>query len=361
MALVIEIIPYSLAFKFAARTSRGPMTEHNTWILKVWDDNQPLVLGYGECAPFEGLSIDHRPDYSQKIKLALKAIDGREIPASLDDIATYVSFIDNRLPSVKMGLETALRDLYYDGQQKIFDSSFYNQHSNIDINGLVWMGDQDEMLTRLREKVNMGYECVKIKIGALNFSDELEIIKQARAMNDAENLSLRVDANGAYTVLEAKKVLNDLAVYQIHSIEQPIKAGQREAMKELCATSPVPIALDEELIGISNWQKKKELLVTIKPQFIVLKPTLLGGFNATAEWIDLAQNLNIGWWITSALESNIGLNAICQFTAQYDLRMPQGLGTGGLYHNNVPSPLKINNGKIFLDEDKQWNFHLLKL
>ena len=361
MALVIEVIPYKLAFKFAARTSRGPMTAHNTWILKIWDSMYPLVIGYGECAPFEGLSVDDKPDFEACLKLAIDGVYGIIMPKTLKEIADYVGAIDNNLPSVKMGLETALRDLYYGGKQKIFDSGFFNKYEPIEINGLVWMGEKEVMLQRLEQKVVEGYKCMKLKIGSLNFNDELEIIHQVRALNDLDNLSLRVDANGAYTIEEAIKVLAELASYQVHSIEQPIKQGQIEAMRELCANTPVPIALDEELIGINNLQKKRELLEAIKPQYIVLKPTLLGGFNATAEWIDLAIELGIGWWITSALESNIGLNAICQFTSQYKIDMPQGLGTGGLYHNNIPSPLSIENGRIYLAENKQWSYDLINL
>ena len=358
MALVIEIVPYTLNFKFDARTSRGPINNHKTWFLKIWDDKNPSIIGYGECAPFEGISIDHTPDFEQKLHSSLRKFEGELMPQSLDKIDDYVLHIDEKLPSVRFGLETALRDLYYGGQQKIFDSGFYNQLQTIDINGLVWMGEKDVMLERLELKVMSGYECVKLKIGALDFDEELEIIHEARAMIGNEDLSLRVDANGAYALDEVDRVLLALAEYHIHSIEQPIKPGQIDAMKKLCANTPVPIALDEELVGIVDDDEKRKLLEAIKPQYIVLKPTLLGGFKATSEWIKLAKELSIGWWITSALESNIGLNAICQFTSQYNVTMPQGLGTGELYDNNIPSPLTINNGCIFWDKDKHWNLNL---
>jgi O-succinylbenzoate synthase len=358
MALDFEIVPYTLSFKFDAKTSRGSLSEHNTWIIKVRDDSQWGVVGYGECAPFEGLSIDDVPDFDEKLKRSLKKIEGAKMPDSLEKIAGYVTHIDNSLPSVKFGLETALRDLYYGGKQKIFDSPFYNDNETIDINGLIWMGEKDEMLERLELKVLEGYDCIKLKIGALDFADELDILESARSMIGNDGLGMRVDANGAFTVENAKDVLSSLNKLHIHSIEQPIMAGQVDIMKELCATTPVPIALDEELIGIFDLAEKRNLLEEIKPQFIVLKPTLLGGFSATAEWIELAEELNIGWWITSSLESNIGLNAVCQFTSQYNTTLPQGLGTGGLYENNIPSPLSVNNGCIFWNKSEHWYLKL---
>jgi O-succinylbenzoate synthase len=358
MALVFEIVPYTLNFRFEAKTSRGLLSEHNTWFLKVLDDQNMSLVGYGECAPFEGLSIDDSPDFEQKMRFALRKIEGALLPKSLEQIGKYVDFISSDLPSVRFGLETALRDLYYGGQQKIFDAAFYNDHQTIDINGLVWMGNKDIMLERLELKVMAGFDCVKLKIGALDFDEELEILSEARAMIGNNGLCMRVDANGAYSLDEVNDVLNSLAKLDIHSIEQPIKSGQVEAMHKLCANSPVPIALDEELIGIVGIDEKRALLENIMPQYIVLKPTLLGGFSATAEWIDLAEELNIGWWVTSALESNIGLNAICQFTSQYDISLPQGLGTGDLYDNNIPSPLTINNGCLYWDASKHWYLNL---
>jgi o-succinylbenzoate synthase len=360
MALVLEIIPYNLNFKFAARTSRGPISNHHTWLLRAWDDQNPSLVGYGECAPFEGISIDHTPDFEENLRTATSLVIGKNVPDSVTQIDNYVDLIDIRLPAVRFGVETALRDLYYGGRQKIFESNFYNENRPIDINGLVWMGGKDVMLERLELKIMNGFDCIKLKIGALGFAEELEVIKAARHMIGNDDLTLRVDANGAYSPAEVENILELLAKYHIHSIEQPIKPGQIEAMQKLCAISPIPIALDEELVGIAGKQEKEQLLATIKPQFIVLKPTLLGGFRATQEWIDLADQMNIGWWITSALESNIGLNAICQFTSQYNNIIPQGLGTGDLYQNNIPSPLSITNGCVYWDEFESWNFSILE-
>lgn len=358
MALEFEIIPYTLAFKFDARTSRGALTEHKTWFIKVWDSSNPRVEGHGECAPFEGLSIDDLPDFESKLRQSLRKFEGARLPESLEQINNYVNHIDDSLPAVRFGLEVALRDLFYGGKMKIFDSKFFNKHRSIDINGLVWMGDKDTMLDRLELKILSGFECVKLKIGGIKFEDELDIIRDARDMIDRDDLNIRVDANGAFQPENVMAALDALAELDIRSIEQPIKQGQWDEMAKLTRKSPVPIALDEELIGIHSVEQKRQMLEKIKPQYIVLKPTLLGGFHATAEWIDLANELNIGWWVTSALESNIGLNAICQFTAQYDVEIPQGLGTGDLYSNNIPSPLTILNGCLFLDKTKHWYLNL---
>ena len=358
MALEFEIIPYTLQFKFDARTSRGSLSKHKTWFLKVWDSSNPRIEGHGECAPFEGLSIDDVPDFDQQLRMAIRKIEGALPPQSLEQIGQYVNHIDENLPAVRFGLETALRDLFYGGKMKIFDSPFFNNHRSIDINGLVWMGDKDTMLDRLELKILSGFECVKLKIGGINFEDELEIIQDAKDMIDRDDLSIRVDANGAFMPNNVMPALQALARLGVHSIEQPIKPGQWLEMADLARTSPVPIALDEELIGIYSLEKKKALLEAILPQYIVLKPTLLGGFKATEEWIKLANELNIGWWVTSALESNIGLNAICQFTSQFDLAVPQGLGTGELYTNNIPSPLTMLNGCIFWDAKKHWYLNL---
>ena len=279
-------------------------------------------------------------------------------PQSPEQIDRYVQHIDEKLPAVRFGLETALRDLYYGGQMKVFDSKFYDDRRSIDINGLVWMGDKDTMLERLELKILSGFECVKLKIGGIDFQDELAIIRDAREMIDRDDLNIRVDANGAFDVSDVMPALEALAELGVRSIEQPIKPGQWQAMAELVRNSPVPIALDEELIGITNLEEKRTMLTEIKPQFIVLKPTLLGGFKATEEWIQLAEELDIGWWVTSALESNIGLSAICQFTSQFEPEIPQGLGTGELYTNNIPSPLTILNGCLYLDPEKHWYLNL---
>ncbi|MEN8248280.1 MAG: o-succinylbenzoate synthase [Bacteroidota bacterium] len=360
MALNVEIAPHILEFRFQAKTSRGSLKNHKTWYLKIWDDIDPGSVGYGECAPFEGLSVDDRPDFEDKLEIEVIKIRRCNIPTSVEEVNTLVEKIDIQMPSVRFGFETALRDLFYKGRRKIFDSPFYDERDPITINGLVWMGDKLLMLERLENKIARGFDCIKLKIGAINWQDELGIIQKIREKEGGENLCIRVDANGAFKEPQVYEILDALHQLNVHSIEQPIKAGQVEDMKGLCRKAPVPVALDEELIGVKSIEDKRRLLETIRPQFIVLKPTLLGGFMATEEWINLAEELDIGWWITSALESNIGLNAICQFTSTFKNPLPQGLGTGGLYKNNIPSPLTIDEGKIFYATDKTWQLELIE-
>lgn len=359
MALVLEVIPYILQFKFDARTSRGRLSMHQTWFLKVWDATNPAIVGYGECAPFEGLSIDDTTHFEADLRQAISKLDNVGPPESLQKIQELVDTVDPALPAVRFGLETALRDLYYGGQMKIFDCPFYLDRAPLKINGLIWMGSKDLMLKRLKSKIQEGFETIKFKIGSLDAEEEMAVLKTARTGTGGNKLTIRVDANGAYAPEMVPQILERLHEFDIHSIEQPIKAGQQKAMAEVCAHSPVPVALDEELIGIFDADEKRALLETIRPQYIVLKPTLLGGFSATEEWIRLAEELGIGWWVTSALESNIGLNAICQFTSRFKPTLPQGLGTGGLYHNNITSPLCINRGAIYLDPAKRWNLRPL--
>ena len=353
MSLKLSYTPHTLQFKFDARTSRGAISEHKVYYISVFDEAQPEVMGVGECAPLAGLSIDHRPDLEQKIQQVLGQVNaqkvtlelGKPLPAELD-LAAW--------PALYFALEIALLDLQNGGGRILYKNAFSSGEAGIPINGLIWMGDVDFMQEQISEKLKAGYTCLKMKIGGLDFGKELEILQRIREHNPADCLTLRVDANGAFTPQEAFKKLERLAKYDIHSIEQPIKQGQPDEMAQLCAYSPVPIALDEELIGLQGAEEKEELLDKIKPQYIILKPTLVGGLAATSDWIHMATQRSIGWWMTSALESNIGLNAISQFTAQYDITLPQGLGTGQLYHNNIASPLQIEQGELWYAKDKAW-------
>jgi O-succinylbenzoate synthase len=250
-------------------------------------------------------------------------------------------------------LETALLDLKNGGKRVIFENSFLISKP-IPINGLVWMGDLDLMLQQASIKIDEGFRCIKIKVGGLNFEKECDILHYIRRKYFREEITLRLDANGAFKTEEALYKLYDLSKFKIHSIEQPIKPGQPE-LEELCRKSPIPIVLDEEMIGLSSAEAKKDLLARVKPQYIIVKPSLHGGIQGTQEWISIAESLNIGWWITSALESNIGLNAICQLTANYPVTLPQGLGTGGLYENNFESPLEVKKGEVFYNPKLSWN------
>jgi o-succinylbenzoate synthase len=351
MALRATITKKVFEFNFTARTSRGRMKDRVSWFIKVWDERNPSVFGMGECAPLPGLSIDDKPDYESVLQSVAEKISSLKADSStlLNDCASLAP----GYPSIVFGLETALLDLRNGGKRIIFDNNFV-QSKPIPINGLVWMGDLDQMLQQASIKIEEGFRCIKIKVGGLNFEKECDILHYIRRKYYREEITLRLDANGAFKTEEALYKLYDLSKFKIHSLEQPIKPGQPE-LEELCRKSPIPIALDEEMIGVETQAEKKALLEKIKPQFIIIKPSLHGGILGTQQWIALAESMNIGWWITSALESNIGLNAICQLTANYSISIPQGLGTGSLYENNFESPLEVRKGEIFYNQKLSWN------
>lgn len=324
---------YLLQFKRPSGTSRGVLYEKETFILEVSNDGKK---GTGECAIFRGLSFDDRPDYEEKLQWLCENIqkDSEFLKKELKEF-----------PSIWFGYEQALLNFKHGGNL-YFPSDFTENHASMQINGLIWMGDIGFMEEQIQEKLQKGFHCIKLKIG-VNWKSEHEILEKLRGKFPKDQLELRVDANGGFNKDEAKIVLQQLSDLQIHSIEQPIKAGKWQDMAELCAFTPTPIALDEELIGITDFNEKKRLLEIIKPQYIILKPSLVGGFEGSDEWISLAGQQNIGWWITSALESNIGLNAITQYTFTKHSIMPQGLGTGGLFTNNFESRLELNGEKLF--------------
>jgi len=320
---------YLLQFKRPSGTSRGVLLDKETFILEISENGKK---GVGECAIFRGLSFDDRPDYEEKLKWLCENIEKNfaDLKEELKDF-----------PSIWFGYEQAVLNLKYGGRL-YFPSEFTEGKSAITINGLIWMGEIGYMEEQIEEKLEKGFHCIKLKIG-VHWKEEYIILQKLREKFSGDQLELRVDANGGFNKEEAMGVLQQLADLDIHSIEQPIKAGNWHDMKELCSKTPTPIALDEELIGIINPDKKKLLLETIKPQYIILKPALVGGFSGSDEWISLAEEQNIGWWITSALESNIGLNAIAQYTVTKKNPMPQGLGTGSLFVNNFESSLDLRN------------------
>ncbi len=327
-----------LHFKQPAGTSRGVYTTRKIWLLTVEHDGRTAI---GECAPLPQLSCDDIPDYEAVLRRFCDIIEATgSIP--YDEMRNY--------PSMLFGVETALAQLSRtDGL--LYDTPFSHGEEGIPINGLVWMGTHDEMLSRLKEKLALGFRCVKLKIGAIDFAKELDLIQHIRKHFSREEVELRVDANGGFTPDVALERLQELARYDIHSIEQPIMAHQWSEMAQLCQLSPLPIALDEELIGVNSTDEKIRLLDTIKPQYIILKPSLHGGVAGTREWIALANERSIGSWITSALESNIGLNAIAQLAADIygsKITMPQGLGTGMLFTDNIPMPLEIRNDCLWI-------------
>ena len=324
---------YILDFKRPSGTSRGVLNTKETYFIEISEDDKK---GIGECALFRGLSFDDDDDYEAALEWAC-----RNINLTLEELKEEL--INH--PSIIFGIEQALLNLEHQGEL-YFPSDFTEGKDSIKINGLIWMGDADYMHSQIEEKLDLGFSCIKLKIG-VDWNSEKEVIKSLRQKFPKEKIELRVDANGAFSPKQAKVVLQELAELDIHSIEQPIQAGNWETMAELCRTTPTPIALDEELIGVLNFESKKDLLREINPQYIILKPSLIGGFSGADEWIDLAEKQNIGWWITSALESNIGLNAIAQYTYTKNSPMPQGLGTGGLFTNNFETSLYLEGENLW--------------
>ena len=337
----IDIEERVLHFKQPAGTSRGVYTERKIWLVKMTDRD---AVGIGECAPLPKLSCDDIPHYAEVLR---RFCDEVERSGQLDTEAL------RDYPSMLFGLETAMLSLE-NSQFSIFNSQFSRGEVGILINGLVWMGTYEEMKERIEQKLAQGFHCIKLKIGAIDFDAELELIKKIRERFSHQEVELRVDANGAFPFDEALYKLELLSQYALHSIEQPIKAGQWANMAELCRESPLPIALDEELIGVNDPDQKRQMLNIIRPRYIILKPSLHGGMMGVREWIDIANDMDIGSWITSALESNIGLNAIAQLTAVIygpDIRMPQGLGTGQLFTDNIQMPLEIRGDKLWISKN----------
>lgn len=344
--IVTSYKKYILNFKQASGTSRGVLKTKETWFLIL---NSESKQGIGECALFRGLSADDRPDYEEKLQWLCENINN-----SLDDLLPELI----EFPSIQFGLETAIKSLEGQNKFELFPSKFTQGQDSILINGLIWMGTEAFMKQQIKDKLNAGFSCIKMKIGAIDFQTEINLIKSIRKEFTSKDIELRVDANGAFSSSEALEKLKILSDFNLHSIEQPIRQGQIEAMADLCKKTPLPIALDEELIGIFSVTNKQELLQIINPQYIILKPSLIGGFKGSDAWINMAEQHQIGWWITSALESNVGLNAIAQYTYCKYSNMPQGLGTGGLFTNNFDSPLQVKNGTLQYNNSINWNINL---
>ena len=336
----------TLTPKFELGTSKGPITARTVWYLIAWDSERPEVRGIGEAALFPGHSKEFPADVRTKL-LELCADTSNWTTRLKDDLVD--------VPSVRFAVEQCLKDLDVSGSKILFPSAFTLGREGIPINGLVWMGDKATMKQRIREQIDGGYTTVKMKIGAIGIDDEIALLRSVRDEFTASDITLRVDANGAFNARNAMDVLQRLADLQVHSIEQPVPPGLYEVMAELCERSPVRIALDEDLIGLNTHDAKVDLLDNLKPAYIVIKPSLVGGWNAAEEWIALANARSIGWWITSALESSIGLNAIAQWTATLGVNMPQGLGTGGVYTNNIPCPLLSARGELRYHPEVPWD------
>lgn len=330
----LEFAPYLLNFKEPGGTSRGVLHEKPTFFIKVYDKNDPSRFGIGEAAVFPGLSPEADGNYVWKLtELLANVAIGKETDL-------------NSHSSIQFGLEQAILDFSNGCKGIYFPSEFTSGTETIEINGLIWMGDFDKMLERIKSKILEGFKCIKLKIGAIGWEKEMEMIRFIRNSYNENDLMIRVDANGGFIYETCLKKLGELADLGVHSIEQPIKAGQPALMSELCRKTPLPIALDEELIGKGNTEERVNTLEQIMPQYIILKPALCGGFSGASDWIKESENRGIGWWITSALESNVGLNAIAQFVASVGAQGPQGLGTGGLFTNNFETPVTLHGDRL---------------
>lgn len=336
---------YLLDFKHPSGTSRGVMTHKETWFIVIENDHKK---GIGECGILRGLSCDDRPDYEEKL-----AWTCANIHLGVDSL--WEALIE--FPSIQFGVEMAFQSLASQNPFLLFPSAFTNGQKSIPINGLIWMGTEAFMKQQIETKLAEGFHCLKLKIGAIDFEEEMKLLAFIRQNFTPEQVEIRVDANGAFNITDALIKLNQLSGFELHSIEQPIQKNNTDSMSELCKNSPIPIALDEELIGVFSLQEKEQLLVKIKPQYVILKPSFVGGFRGANEWIMLAEKHHIKWWITSALESNVGLNAIAQWTFLKQNSMPQGLGTGGLYTNNFECPLEVSNGLLSFHRDKKFQFN----
>jgi o-succinylbenzoate synthase len=337
-----------LNFKRPSGTSRGVLTTKETWYIIIEKEGKK---GIGECGILRGLSIDDRPDYEEKLQWLCAHIE--------DDINSLFTEL-KEFPSILFGLEMALQSLDSKDPFVLFPSHFTDGKAGIPINGLIWMGEKSFMKEQIKEKIQQGFSCIKLKIGAIDFDAEMELLRYIRKEFSAKEIELRVDANGAFQPEDALEKLKRLSDLSLHSIEQPIRQGQCKEMAKLCKETPLPIALDEELIGVFNTSDKENLIEEIKPQYIILKPSLIGGFQGTEEWVNLAEKNQIGWWITSALESNIGLNAIAQFTYLQSNHMPQGLGTGSLFTNNIESPLQVKGENLNYNPQLTWETQQIK-
>lgn len=341
-------VKHTLAFKKPAKTSRDTLTEKDTYFLQLHFAEQTDVTGIGECCYIKGLSVDNHEAYEVQLQRLVDLIN--------EEGTADVDFDFDAFPSIECGLEMAIMDLENGGERLYFpENEFYTGERDIAINGLVWMASAPEMTEQVDDLLAKDFKVIKLKVGAIDLTEEIGLLKYIRTKHGSEEVEIRLDANGAFTPENALPALQKLAEFDIHSIEQPLKPGQWDAMAELVKKSPIDIALDEELIGITDPEEKEKMLKTIRPQYIIIKPSLLGGFGLSEEWMEIADDLHITYWVTSALESNIGLNAIAQWVADLDLTRPQGLGTGKLFKNNIASPLVMESGFLKYDDSRDWH------
>lgn len=338
---------YILHFKKPGGTSRGVLHDKETYFLFAEKNGR---IAIGECNRFTRLSYDDRPGYEEKLQEVCRQLENHE-----ENILPELS----EWPSIQFGVETLLKDLKNGCNQIIYPEAFLRKQFSVPINGLIWMGKREEMYRQIVQKLEEGFTSVKLKIGAIDFEAELELIRFIRRQFSQKEVEIRLDANGAFQFEEAKEKLNTLSVLDISYIEQPIRAGQWQEMAALCESSPIKIALDEELIGKIHREDKEKMIATVLPKFLILKPALIGGFNGSDEWKALIKKYQGDWIITSALESNIGLNAIAQYSAKDAPTAAQGLGTGQLFTNNIPSPYSVNADGLHYHSNKNWDFSAL--
>ncbi len=346
MDITLEWTKIILQFNRPVGTSRGILDDKPSWYLVARDLITHKILALGECSPIPGLSIDNLEELENILEKVCNAAP---------DIFNFDTPLLSNYPCLQFGFECLLHDLNHKRDGILFSSGFTDGSVTIPINGLIWMGNLEFMVQQIRSKLDLGYTCIKLKIGSIDFESECELLQSLRTKFGPDDLEIRVDANGAFDTTVALDRLNTLSKYGLHSIEQPIQAGYWRDMAKLCEESPLPIALDEELIGVHD-HDKSDLLDAIRPQYIILKPSLLGGFKKSEVWITLAEEKGIGWWVTSALESNVGLNAIAQWTATLESTMPQGLGTGQIYSNNIKSPLQIIQNRLGFSSTDSWDY-----
>lgn len=356
MTLKASLHKKTFHFNFEARTSRGLMKDRTSWFIRISDGER---FGVGECPPLPGLSSELDEDFENVLNSFVEGFNQAGISKPCATLGEVHGLINSSFPSIArkssmvFAFETAMLDLFNGGERRIFKSSF-NEGKEIPINGLIWMGGMDFMLQQIEIKIRDGFRCVKLKVGGLDFERECDVLQYVRRKYFREDIVVRLDANGAFKNEDVLYKLNELSKFKVHSIEQPLKKGS-EFLTEVCAKSPIPVALDEELFGITGDQERREILERVKPGFIILKPALHGGLMGSAVWIAAAEKAGVGWWMTSALESNIGLNAIAQFTGQYPVEIHQGLGTGAIYDDNFSSPLEVRKGKLGLNSRENWD------
>lgn len=342
--LHLSLHPHTLQFKRPARTSRGALETRSLWFLRVWNDQRPELVGWGECGPVPQLSVDAGVDFERFVYKELMELPLWKTPFNMPIFAT--------VPAFAFALETALLDLASGGQQRLFDTAFSRGEAGLTTHGLIWMDEMAGVLEQIERKVVQGFSVIKMKVGALPFADEVALLREVRRCHPT--IELRLDANGAFNIEDALVKLEELACMDVAFLEQPIRAGQWQAMAEICRQSPIPIGLDEELIGISDPAQQRALVETIRPHHLILKPTLLGGFTACERWIRLADTIGAPWWANSLLESNLGLNAICQWISSVGGNRIHGLGTGQLFVENLQSPLRLDGAQMWIDPQVDW-------